>query len=132
MRIGELARQAGVNIQTLRFYERERLLRSPLRSESGYRIYEQRDLERVYFIRRCQGLGFTLREIRELSRLHEVLAFPQKSTKRSAVEGIVHMANQRLTMIDQKIRDLKKMRSELASLAVTLSRQSPAVCPAGK
>jgi DNA-binding transcriptional MerR regulator len=59
VRIGELATQAQVNIQTLRFYERKALLRAPLRSASGYRSYELSDLEQVRFIRNCQGLGFT-------------------------------------------------------------------------
>src|SRR5271165_6959995 len=60
MRIGELAERAEVNIQTLRFYEREGLIPPPERTASGYRSYALSDLERVRFIRICQGLGFTL------------------------------------------------------------------------
>jgi MerR family copper efflux transcriptional regulator len=66
MRIGELAALAEVNIQTVRFYEREGLLRAPVRTASGYRSYAERDLEHLHFIRLCQGLGFTLREIQQL------------------------------------------------------------------
>jgi DNA-binding transcriptional MerR regulator len=74
MRIGELAARAEVNIQTLRFYEREGLLRLPERTAAGYRSYAESDLERVRFIRVCQGLGFTLREIYQLLELHRELA----------------------------------------------------------
>src|SRR5215468_10514333 len=70
MKTGELARQAGVNIQTIRFYERERLLASPPRTAAGYRRYSQEDLERVVFIKTCQRLGFTLKDIRSLTELH--------------------------------------------------------------
>jgi DNA-binding transcriptional MerR regulator len=73
MRIGELAVRAEVNIQTLRFYEREGLLRPPARTPSGYRSYTVSDLERVRFIRLCQRLGFTLHEIQHLLILHQNL-----------------------------------------------------------
>jgi DNA-binding transcriptional MerR regulator len=62
MPIGDLARKAAVNIQTIRFYEREGLLPVPSRNRSGYRRYESGDLERVTFIKRNQELGFTLEE----------------------------------------------------------------------
>lgn len=66
MRIGELARQAGVNIQTVRFYERKGLLPAPRRKPSGYRLYTDEDLHRLRFIRRAKALGFSLEEIREV------------------------------------------------------------------
>lgn len=74
MRISELARRASVNIQTVRFYERRGLLREPARTASGYRSYEQADLESVVFIRWCQRLGFTLNEVRQLLELHRAIA----------------------------------------------------------
>jgi len=58
MRIGELARRARVNLQTVRFYERRGLLRKPARTRAGYRIYEDADLESLVFIKWCQRLGF--------------------------------------------------------------------------
>ena len=81
MLIGELARKATVNIQTIRFYEREGLLPVPSRNNSGYRRYEAGDLERVTFIKRNQELGFTLEEIKQLLDLHRVVAamtFPMR------------------------------------------------------
>jgi len=74
MRIGELAHQAAVNIQTIRFYERRRLLPAPPRNSSGYRSYEKSDLDRVTFIKRNQELGFTLEEIKQILELHRVVA----------------------------------------------------------
>ena len=70
MKIGDLAKRAGVNVQSIRFYEREQLLRQPARTASGYRSYTEHDLEHVVFIKQCQHLGFTLKEIRELADLH--------------------------------------------------------------
>ena len=69
MRIGELARQVGVNIQTIRFYEREGLLPAPRRKPSGYRLYTDEDLHRLRFIRQAKALGFSLEEIREVLRM---------------------------------------------------------------
>ena len=71
MRIGEISARAGVNVQTIRFYEREKLLRKPLRTVSGYRKFEEGDLERVRFIKDSQRLGFSLKEIKELLEIHE-------------------------------------------------------------
>jgi MerR family copper efflux transcriptional regulator len=134
MRIGELAARVEVNIQTLRFYEREGLLRAPVRTASGYRSYEQSDLERVRFIRLCQGLGFTLREIHQLLLLHKnLIEYQGKAVmKPSAVQGIVVMANERLALIDEKIRALNSMRVELTLLVKSLTGKSPAVCPVSR
>lgn len=70
MRIGELASKAGVNIQSVRFYERRRILREPVRTPSGYRVYSKSDLEDICFVKQCQELGFTLREIQPVVLMH--------------------------------------------------------------
>src|SRR5271166_5176709 len=105
MRIGELAARAEVNIQTVRFYEREGLLRAPIRTASGYRSYAESDLERLHFIRLCQGLGFTLREIHQLIQLHSSHSKYKGRTvmEPAAVKEIVEMANDRLAAIDEKV-----------------------------
>ena len=69
MRIGELAKQAEVNIQTIRFYERRGLLDKPKRLSSGYRHFPPEVVEQVRFIKRSQGLGFTLNEIKVLLKI---------------------------------------------------------------
>ena len=66
MRIGQLARSVGVDTQTIRFYEREGLLPPPERQDNGYRIYTERHVERLAFIRRCRILELSLAEIHEL------------------------------------------------------------------
>jgi MerR family mercuric resistance operon transcriptional regulator len=123
MRTGELARQAGVNIQTIRFYERERLLPVPPRSAAGYRCYSQQDLDRVVFIKTCQQLGFTLEDIRSLAGLHG----------RSSPDGaerleIAAIAKRRLVQIDEKLRHLSEMRAHLVSLC----EDAELTCPAAR
>ncbi|MEO8727439.1 MAG: MerR family transcriptional regulator, partial [Acidobacteriaceae bacterium] len=130
MRIGELAERADVNVQTLRFYEREGILRVPMRNASGYRSYEQSDLERVEFIHVCQRLGFTLREIRRLVDLHEILTSPPGTTpaRPAAVKELVELGTARIAVIDGKIKELLAVRAGLASMVNTLTATS-AVCP---
>ena len=67
--IGKLAKEAGVNIDTVRYYERRQLLLKPERTPSGYRIYQSEAITRIKFIKRAQVLGFSLDEIRELFQL---------------------------------------------------------------
>ncbi len=131
MRIGELAAHAEVNIQTLRFYEREGLLRAPSRTASGYRSYDQRDIDRVRFIRLCQSLGFTLREVRQLLQLHASVArcAERKVMEPGAVSEILDMASQRISVIDEKISQLRTMRADLASLVKALTPGAAAECP---
>jgi DNA-binding transcriptional MerR regulator len=74
MKIGELSKEAGVNVGTIRFYERRKLLKAPLRTSSGYRSYAPRDVQVVKAIKQLQELGFTLKEIKELIDLHRTSA----------------------------------------------------------
>ncbi len=133
MRIGEMAGEAGVNVQTIRFYEREGLLRKPARTPGGYRAYEQQDLDRVQFIRICQGLGFTLREVRQLIRLHRVTASPGRGAAMSAqtVREILSIAEERIRAMEEKMATLAKMREEMLSVVRALSPATAAQCPAG-
>jgi MerR family copper efflux transcriptional regulator len=74
LKIGEVAERGGVNLQTIRYYEREGLLPEPPRRESGYRMFPESTVRRVRFIKRAQELGFTLAEIRELLSLRMMRA----------------------------------------------------------
>lgn len=69
IKIGELAREADVHIETLRFYERKGLLSAAKRTEKGYRLYERDDITRVRFIKHAQRVGFSLKEVLELLQL---------------------------------------------------------------
>lgn len=122
MRIGKLAAEADVNIQTLRYYERRGLLSAPERLASGYRVYGRDAVQRVRFVRRAQELGFTLQEISDLLTLWNDSA---KSCR--AVEG---RARAVLERIDRKIADLRRMRRGLGQY-VTACEQRPALdeCP---
>ena len=133
MRTGELARNAGVNLQTIRFYEREGLLPKPARTVSGYRSYQESDLERVIFIRRNQQLGFTLAEIKQLMQLHSVLVSmgPKPFRRRpSELQGIIEIGRERLLAIKEKSRLLNTMRRQLECLLQQLESTSVVICPA--
>lgn len=122
MRIGELATQAGVGVQTLRYYERRGLLSQPERLVSGYRAYDATAVQQVRFIRRAQELGFTLQEIRDLLAL-----WSDSAESCHAVEG---RASAALGRIDDKIQDLKRMRGGLAQyVAACQRRRSLDECP---
>jgi MerR family mercuric resistance operon transcriptional regulator len=131
MHIGELARAAGVNIQTIRFYERQALLPKPARNSSGYRSYEGKDVERVTFIKRNQELGFTLTEIKQLIQLHGSMADLPKPLRRKPdqVRAIISLGRERLSVIDEKVRLLRAMRRELSAVVDYLESHSATVCP---
>lgn len=109
MRIGTLAQRAGVNVQTVRYYERRGLLDDPRGRGSGYREYTEETLERLRFIRRAQELGFTLTQIGELLTMRM-----DPGTRAADVKA---RADQKILDIDAKIEDLKRIRSALDHLA---------------
>jgi MerR family copper efflux transcriptional regulator len=104
--IGELAKRAGVGIDTVRYYERSGLLAPHTRLASGYRRYRELELSRLRFIRRAQALGFTLTEIRELLKV---------SAQRN-VQQVKRSAQAKLADIDRRISALQRMRKGLAEL----------------
>jgi MerR family copper efflux transcriptional regulator len=134
MHIGELARSAQVNVQTIRFYERQGLLPRPARTAAGYRIYEARDLERVIFIQRNQELGFTLAEIQQLFELHDAMLATSRRTRRNSdeVQAIIAMGRERLQTINRKIQTLHDMRRNLATVVKHLESANVPTCPIGK
>jgi MerR family transcriptional regulator, copper efflux regulator len=108
MNIGQLARQAGVPIDTVRYYERQHLLPAAARSAGGYRVFRDSDLTRLQFIRRAKALGFTLDEIGEL------LALSDQGQQDMA--PIRETAQHRLDDIAQRIAELQRMQSALRQL----------------
>lgn len=109
--IGDVASEAGVNIQTLRYYERRGLIPAPKRSASGYRQYSSEAVRLVTFIKRAQELGFTLREVQELLKLRAP-GPKRRVAARAAAEA-------KLRDIDEKMRDLGAMRGALMTLVST-------------
>lgn len=108
MTIGRLAKTAGVNIDTIRYYERNGLLPAPARRESGYREYASADVERLRFIRRAKELGFTLAEIAELMSL--------TAERDSDMRGVKRKAEERLQQVEFKIKELQRVRRGLKAL----------------
>jgi len=109
LKIGEVADRGGVNLQTIRYYEREGLLPEPPRLASGYRMFPEDAVRRVRFIKRAQELGFTLKEIKEL------LALRQIDQERGSAE-VRTLAQEKIADIEQKIRTLQAMKKVLRRL----------------
>ena len=134
MRIGELASQAGVNIQSVRFYERRRILRQPPRTASGYRVYSKSDLDDLCFIKQCQELGFTLKEIQPLLKLHRAAARMTASgvPRPAEFRDIAQLARMKLEQIDEKMRALKSMRMRLLGMVDRIETVTSVGCPGAK
>ncbi len=108
--VGVLAKETGINIETVRYYENIKLLPKPNRKESRYRIYDENDLVRLKFIIRGKELGFTLMEIRELLSL--------KIDSQSKCGDVKKMAEEKIIDADAKIKDLKNIKKHLELLVV--------------
>lgn len=108
LKIGEVAKQSEVGIETIRYYEREGLLAEPDRRPSGYRQYDDTVIARLRFIRRTKELGFTLSEIKELLSLRF-----DTSTR---CEHVRERAEHKIADIEQRIRALQKMKRSLKQI----------------
>ena len=106
----QLAQQANVNIATIRFYERERLLEEPPRKESGYRQYSPEAVQRIRFIKHAQELGFSLKEVRELLAL--------KIDGSSRCSDVKARAEAKIGDIEQKLETLGRLRHILNGLVL--------------
>lgn len=118
--IGEVAANTGFSADTLRYYERIGLLPPPGRSPGGRRIYRERDLNRLRFIRHAQAVGFTLAEIAQLLRFRENPAGSQSAVRDVAVR--------KRREIMQKMELLSKMEAEL-NLLISVCRGEGDRCP---
>lgn len=98
MRIGQLAQLVGVEKQTIRFYERQGLLPPPNRQENGYRVYNERHVERLAFIRRCRILGLSLSEIKELQLYQDDPHQPCAAVNALLDDHISHVRSQIITL----------------------------------
>jgi len=119
---GKLAKATGVHIETIRFYEKKGILNQPTRSGAGYRQYDDTSVKQIRFIQRAQDLGFTLTEISELLKLRET---PERSSNE-----VRTMAQEKITVIDDKIRDLQAMRNALQKVTQECDgKASLSCCP---
>ena len=106
LKIGEVSQLSGIGIEALRFYERSGLLGKPLRSMSGYRLYDEGVLERLAFIKKAQALGFSLDEIKR------IISDAQSGS--SPCDDVREIVRRRLGELDERMREMKRYRKELA------------------
>lgn len=120
--VGKVARKAGVNMQTVLYYERRRLLSPARRSDSGYRLYMPETVRVIRFIKNAQALGFTLDEVSKLLRL--------RVNSRSQCESVKRQARARLELVQEKIAGLRSMERILRRLLKTcVARGTMDSCP---
>ena len=120
--IGELSRRSGVNIETIRYYERINMLPHPPRTASGRRVYGDVETRTLTFIRRARELGFTLEEIRALT------ALASEGGREACVE-VRDLASRHLADVQAKIADLKAMEAVLAEAVQRCDQGEPTHCP---
>lgn len=119
---GEIAEKAGVNPETLRYYERKELIPAPPRSDGGFRLYDDDYVDRLRFIQRAKDLGFTLAEIKGLLDL--------RVDEEATCQNVRARAKRKLDEVEEKIRDLQRIRKALSRLADACEDDGPTSdCP---
>jgi len=108
MTIGQVAKQSGVSVETIRYYEKEGLIAEPQRSPSGYRQYPQETVKRILFIQKAKEIGFTLKEIYDLLLLQD--------KPNASCGDILEKATQKLQQIEAKIQELNRIKAALEKL----------------
>jgi MerR family copper efflux transcriptional regulator len=120
--IGQVARRAGVSIDTIRFYERQGVLEQPLRRDSGYRQYSEEIVRRIRFIQRAKLLGFSLKEIAGLLML--------RVDEQTSCEQVKEATLAKLDQVAHKLVELEHMRQALLQVASLCTGEGPAsACP---
>jgi len=118
--IGRLAAAAGVNVETVRYYQRRRLMPEPARPCGGTRFYSDADAQRLRFIKRAQLMGFALAEIEDLLNLRA----------RRSCRATHDVAVSKLQSVDARIRELRQLRKELATLVAQCDTNADdSICP---
>ena len=106
-RIGEIAQQTGVSVETLRFYEKRRLLNAPPRTEGGFRLYTDDAVQQVRFIKHAQSLGLTLDDVQHL------LTVRQRRSRMASCRKVRDLLTRRIEDIDARIKGLREFRRTL-------------------
>jgi MerR family copper efflux transcriptional regulator len=121
MRIGELAKQAGISTKAIRYYEQIGILAPPARTAAGYRSYDETALGRLGFVRAAQAVGLTLDEIRQ------IIAF--RDGGQAPCAHVTELLQRRAVDLDVRIRELQQLRGELRQLAERAATLVPEQCP---
>jgi DNA-binding transcriptional MerR regulator len=120
MRIGELAKQAGISAKAIRYYEQIGILAPPARTSSGYRTYDPTAVGRLGFIRAAQALGLTLGEIRQ------IIAFRDDGT--APCGHVTELLQRRAAELERRIVELQQLQGELQQLAQRAATLDPKDC----
>src|SRR5262249_37761667 len=107
LKIGAVAKRTGLSVDAIRFYEDEGLLKSPRRSDGGFRLFQEKDIEDLRFIRIGQGLGFSLKEIRDLLSIRAGTSTPCAAVKK--------LLERKLDAVRQKIAEFTRMEGEIVT-----------------
>ena len=118
---GSLANKTGVNAETIRYYEKAGVMPDPPRTTGGHRLYDESLVRRLFFIRRCRELGFTLDEIRELLKLVDGDEY--------TCADVLQNTKAQIAKVRGKIRDLRKMESTLKTISSQCSGKDVPECP---
>ena len=110
IKIGELAKSTGLTAKTIRYYELLRLLDEPERTESGYRMYGEADVERLEFVKKAKRLGLSLEEIRDIIQLH--------AQRQAPCVHVLALLDRKLDKLDDIMREMDDFRQELMRLRV--------------
>lgn len=108
LKVGQVAQQLGINPQTLYFYERIGLIKSPTRTEAGYRLFDEQDIQRLSFISHAKSLGLSLKEIKELLKLQDGQAL--------SCQEVYLLLLDKVQQIDRQIEQLEALKTELLPL----------------
>jgi len=108
MKIGELAKLTGCSVQTIRYYEKENLLKSKARSEGNFRLYDTSAVEQLMFIKQCRSLDLALSEVRQLIDLNQ--------SPGTQCDDVNNMIDNHIEQVEQRMKELKGLRDQLTSL----------------
>lgn len=115
--IGQVAKQTGVSVETIRYYEKEGLMEVPERKNNGYRLFKEQTIDRLSFIQQAKELGFSLREIGELLSI--------KADANMVCSDVKQLAQEKLINIESKIKMLRRMKKSLDKLINICPGQAP-------
>jgi DNA-binding transcriptional MerR regulator len=120
MQIGEVAHRVGIATSAIRFYEEAGLLPEPERTPSGYRVYDPSVVDRLAFIRAGQAVGLSLSELADVLRIRDRGEAPCRH--------VAELIDHQISEIDERMKDLRRLRNDLASLAETAAEFDPDEC----
>ena len=116
MKIGELSKTTGCSIQTIRYYEKEGLLSTPERTEGNYRLYGERALKELEFIKHCRSLDIPLTDVKRLMEL--------KNKPEESCASVNKLIAQQLALVNNRMRELKALKAELQQMASSCTTEN--------